>query len=71
MYYERIFNLKGYLNNEPLSVFKKSSTTQKDVTLEAGGGAAGHILGAPLTFKKYICQAYSIFFPVYLLRKEV
>ena len=61
-----------YLNNEPLSVFKKSSTTQKDVTLEGGGGAAGHILGAPLKFKKHIPKAgvYKISVDLYNHQKK-
>jgi len=48
---------KLYLNNKPLSVFNDPTMTQiKNVTLESGGGAAGHVLGAPLKFKKHMSE---------------
>ena len=48
---------KLYLNNEPLSVFNEARMTEiKNVTLESGGGAAGHVLGAPAKFKKHMSE---------------
>ena len=45
-----------YFDNEPVSVFNNSSSTDvKDINLGTGG-AAGHILSSPLKFKKTITR---------------